>query len=338
MWSFTPWIAFILPKIPDLLRTQSAIAITTIICLWAWACYQKKLLEIPRWWIPFLFMAIILTMGHWWTGYLKDEMRWWTLWGIFPIVLITMWFTVPQKNTGKWVGIAAILMSVHVIAQKLGGQQFMKDLLAPGSVLGNPTNMGVYLCLTLPWVWKHLRKWFIIPVIVAIWISESAVAYICLGAWIFLLSFQLKDWKGACLFLILLFSGGMICSSLDLSFWDFSDKLSLWERLVPIIKHNHLTGVGFGTFRLLDIQTLDRSHLTWGHPWSLPIRVMVEGGLLSIAAVLCSFILVPWKKWFSDFETRCSLVLFVIVCALSLGGSDLTVTLMGTWWMNRGDT
>jgi len=337
MWVWTPWAALLLPKVPDLFLTQTALAAATILAWWGWHYYKKNLLDVPKWWQAFFLIAVLLLLGHWWSGHFNGQFRWWPVWSAFSLLLFTLWLAVPLdvKRTSRFIAWMALSISLHVLLAEAGGVQWMKSLLSFGSVFGNPTNMGVWLVLTLPWVWKArlFKGWSVLPVGAAIYFSHSAAAYLGAGL-AFVLVMPRKSFQiGAACALAAALGFGAYAHP---DFFSLGGRREMWSALPSVWYTHHLTGIGFGTFRLLELHNIFSYNQVWGHPWNLLIRLAVEGGAIGVMGAVWGACYAPWKAWWRVRETRMALVLFSLVCLLSLGGSDLTTLLIGTWWMNQG--
>lgn len=259
----------------------------------------------------------------------------------------------------RCIGWVAVISSVYAILQFLGLDQFQTTRtyneigqpVAPEvtAFIGNPTYLGVFLALSLPFCCLFMRWWWPVLVFIAILMCQSDFA---IGGAIVTAGFMLCMKAKNTAWLKLYIGAGFLAALLLLCFSSqlklekrANGRLVIWKQTIedwrspPILlkvtpempdqeklrnellnkRTNVLTGRGPGSFPFL-FGTKHQSK--WDDPHNVYLRTLYEYGILGLTGLLGMLGWVFWHKFQEARWNRFTLALyssFFFICLAAIG-------------------
>lgn len=266
--------------------------------------------------MPLAFL--LYACGHFFYRYIGDilirqRLSYWPLLPVLSIAIFLGLYYILCDSDLKFIDIAIAvamnLMAIIVFIQLIEGYNPHRLM----ATLGNPTNVGAYLALGLPFCLKRSYGWGI-PLLVAICLLNSASAVLGAVTGLTVYIFLKNKRLGIVLFLIFLLSGVLLIN-LNSGYFASHGKIQVWKKAIEIWSENPtlmITGFGPGTFEVFGYND---GASWWTHSHNLIIHLLHDYGLIGLL-IFISFVIkdIFLKKKDTDLKKKA----FASICAFGV--------------------
>lgn len=154
------------------------------------------------------------------------------------------------------------------------------DFRNVSGTFGNPTNLGAYLAVCLPFAFRRKYLWGL-PLLIAIYLTGSASAALGAATAIIVYLFLKNKKIGITIFIILLIAG-LTFVKYNPNFLDPSGKIEIWQTALKNWRMNWLIGFGPGSFEAF-IYHMPNIGIWWTRTHNLIVHILHNFGVIGLA-------------------------------------------------------
>lgn len=265
--------------------------VPVIIILTALLYLQKSDKQYVEFILPSLFLGWVFFLFS--VRFITDILQKHSLayWGLLPVLSITIFlvlyyilsdFSVTLRP-GTLIAITATTMSCLAIVQAL----FKYHPWNVTGTFGNPTNLGAYLAVCLPYTFKP-KFLYGVPLFIAIALTQSASAL--LGATVAILIYLFfKNRNEFYPVLIICIISIIAFIFLNPTFFNLYGKFSLWKTVLIQGMTHPITGYGPGSIEVSQF-TAYKIDTWWTSTHNILVHIFYEFGIIGLLITLAFFI------------------------------------------------